>query len=280
VTPKFLAPHWGKVKPFALKSINQYEIKTPAVAGTPEYQAQVDKVLRYSAHLTDQKKVIAEYWADGPSSETPPGHWNLFAQFVSRRDHHPLDRDVQMFFALNNALLDASIWVWGVKRQYDYVRPITAVHWQYANATVTAWAGPGLGTQTVPGAAWRPYQPTSFPTPPFAEYVSGHSTFSAASAQVLKLFTGGDRFQHSATIAAGSSLVEPGSVPAAAVTLSWPTFSAAADQAGISRLYGGIHFQDGDLEARRIGKKIGTAAFAKSLQYFHGDKLAQHDKPN
>lgn len=276
VTQKFIAPFWGKVTPFALKSISQYALKTPAVAGSAAYKAQVDQILGYSAALTDTQKVIAEYWADGPSSELPPGHWNLFAQFVSKRDKHSLDRDVKMFFAVNNALLDASVWTWGVKRVYDYVRPVTAVQWQYAGGNVTAWAGAGLGTQSIPAANWRPYQAVTVVTPPFAEYVSGHSTFSAASARVLRLFTGSDKFGNSVTIPAGSSRVEPGLVPAANVTLSWPTFSAAADEAGISRRYGGIHFIDGDLEGRRVGKLIGTAAFAKTMWYI-GDDDDDHD---
>jgi membrane-associated phospholipid phosphatase len=271
VNQTFIAPFWGQVKPFALKSVTQYALKTPAVAGSAAYQAQVDQILAYSANLTDRQKVIAEYWADGPSSELPPGHWNLFGQFVSNRDHHSLDTDAKMFFAINNALLGASVWTWGVKRLYDYVRPVTAVHWQYAGSNVTAWAGAGMGTQSIPAANWRPYQAITVVTPPFSEYVSGHSTFSAAAARVLKLFTGSDSFNHSVTIASGNSRVEPGLVPAAAVTLSWPTFSAAADEAGISRRYGGIHFIDGDLEGRRVGKKIGTAAFARSQRYFGDD---------
>lgn len=276
-TQKFIAPFWGKVTPFALKSISQYAVKPPAAAGTAAYQTQVDQVLAYSAKLTDKQKVIAEYWADGPSSELPPGHWNLFGQFVSKRDRHSLDRDVKMFFAVNNALLDASVWTWGIKRQYDYIRPVSAVHYLYASSNVTAWAGPGLGTQSIPGANWRPYQAASVVTPPFAEYVSGHSTFSAAAARVLKLFTGSDRFGHSVTQAAGTSRVEPGIVPAAPVTLSWATFTAAADEAGISRRFGGIHFIDGDLEGRRVGKLIGTAAFAKSMSYLGDDDDDRHE---
>lgn len=271
VTQKYIAPFWGKVVPFALKSVTQYPVKAPALAGTPAYAAEVDQILAYSAGLTDREKVIAEYWADGPNSELPPGHWNLFAQFVANRDHHSLARNVKMFFALNNALLDASVWTWGVKSQYDYVRPVTAVHYLYGASTVQAWAGPGLGTQTIPGAAWRPYQAATVVTPPFSEYVSGHSTFSAASAMVLRMFTHRDTFGGSITVPVGQSRVEPGTVPAGAVTLSWATFTDAADEAGQSRRYGGIHFIDGDLEGRRVGKLIGEAAMRKSRALFARD---------
>jgi hypothetical protein len=260
VTQNFLTPHWGKVKPFALRSIYQYRIKRPARAGTRAYEEQAKEVVQYSANLTDYQKVIAEYWADGPKSELPPGHWNLFAQYISERDGHTLSDDVKMFFELNNALLDASIWVWGVKREFDYIRPVSAVHYLFADTLINAWAGPGLGTRAIMGSDWRPYQAANVVTPPFAEYVSGHSTFSAAAATVLQRFTDSDVFGFEITIPAGSSRVEPGVVPASAVTLSWATFSDAANEAGLSRRYGGIHFKDGDLEARRVGGYIGDAA--------------------
>ena len=269
VTQKYIAPHWGNVVPFALKSLHQYKIKAPAQAGSNEYLEQAKEVLSYSASLTDTGKVIAEYWADGPRSELPPGHWSLFAQYVSERDGYNVDKDAKMFFALTNALLDASVWTWGIKRQYDYIRPISAIHYLFNGQQVNAWAGPYLGTQSITGASWRPYQVATFVTPPFAEYVSGHSTFSASAAEVLKRFTGSDVFGKSVTIGAGTSRVEPGTVPANDLTLSWATFTDAADEAGSSRRYGGIHFLDGDLEGRRVGHLIGAAALKKANSFFY-----------
>lgn len=269
VVQKFIAPHWGNVVPFALKSLHQYKLKTPAEAGSKEYLEQAREILSLSATLTDTQKVIAEYWADGPSSELPPGHWSLFAQFVSQRDGHNVDQDAKMFFAMTNALLDASVWSWGIKRQYDYVRPVTGIHYLFGGQTVSAWAGPYLGTQDIPGGSWIPYQANTIVTPPFSEYVSGHSTFSASAAEVLKRFTGSDVFGESVTIGAGTSRVEPGAVPAADLTLSWATFTDAADEAGISRRYGGIHWLDGDLEGRRVGRLIGAAAMRKAKKFFN-----------
>jgi hypothetical protein len=272
VTQQFIAPHWGNVIPFALKRQDQFAPKEPNFypRDAAQYLKQAKQILDYSANLTDREKVIAEYWADGPSSELPPGHWTLFAEVVSARDHHTLDQDVKMFFAMTNAVFDAGISVWHFKRFYDYVRPVTAIHFLFAGQQVRAWAGPGLGTRMIDGATWRPYQPLTFVTPPFAEYVSGHSTFSASAAKVLKLFTGSDRFGHSVTIPVGQSFVEPGLVPASDITLRWRTFSDAADEAGISRRYGGIHFIDGDIQARKMGRKIGKQAWRKALTYFHG----------
>ena len=265
----FLAPHWGLVTPFALEEADQFRPPTPPMFPQLKYKKETIGIVLLSALLNDKKKVIATYWADGPSTETPPGHWNLFAQFVSARDAHTLDQDVKMFFALGNALLDASIACWEAKRHYDYVRPVTAVRFLFAGKHILAWGGPFQGTQIIDGEDFQSY----IPTPPFAEYVSGHSTFSAASAEILKSVTGSDAFGAEVTIAAGSSPVEPGAVPAQDMTLSWATFSDGADQAGISRRYGGIHFQSGDLEARALGRKVGKLVWEKAGTYFDGSAV-------
>jgi hypothetical protein len=133
---------------------------------------------------SSEHKAIAEYWADGPGSETPPGHWCLHAQHVSARDGHGLDEDARLFFALTAALLDAGIASWDAKRTYDSMRPITAIRFLFSGREVLAWGGPGLGPRRIRGEDRQPY----IPTPPFGEYVSGHSTFSAAA--VLAGFTG------------------------------------------------------------------------------------------
>jgi hypothetical protein len=276
---KFATPHWRDVTPFALTSPSQFRPDHgPAVTvlkGKPSdaFRKEVDQQLTFSAGLTDLQKVIAEYWEDPPGSETPPGHWNLFAQWVSRRDHHSLDTDAKVFMALNNVLLDAAITAWDAKRQWNSVRPITAVRWLKKGQLIQAWGGPYQGTRTIRGEDWQPYQPAGFPTPPFAEYLSGHSTFSAAAAELLKDMTGSDTFGLSVTIPAGSSTVEPGAVPASPVTLSWKAFSGAADQAGISREYGGIHFNDGDFEARKAGQDVGLQAWYKAKTYFNGKAI-------
>ena len=266
----FLTPHWGNVKGFALTRYNQFPIAAPAARGSFEWWRQAAEVIGYSATLTDRTKSIAEWWADGPGSETPPGTWLLFAKQVSDRKSHNLGQDVRMHFALSNAMFDAGVAVWGYKRQFDNSRPITLINFEFNHRPILAWGGPGQGTRLIQGQNWRPYQALNFVTPPFGEHISGHSTFSASAAEVLKLFTGSDRFPNSAVVPVGSSLVEPGAVPAQPVTLSWPTFSAAADEAGISRLYGGIHFRLGDQEGRKLGRKVGAQAYALSRAYING----------
>ena len=127
---------------------------------------------------------------------------------------------------------------------------MSAVPYLFSGKQITAWAGPGKGTQTFDGSLWKSY----IKTPAFPEYVSGHSTFSAAGAYVLSQATGSDTFGDSYTAAVGSSTVEPGITPTNSVTLSWPTFSAAAIEAGMSRRYGGIHFQKADEDGRTLGQ--------------------------
>lgn len=269
-TPGYIGAFWGMVTPFALSSGDQFRPAPPARYPEGQYVAQAEAVLHLNAHLDDRQKMIAEYWADGPNSELPPGHWHLFAQFVSHRDGYGLDQDVKLFFALGGAVLDASIAVWECKAFYDSERPITAIRFLKRGKRILAWGGPYQGTKVINGEDWIPYQPCTFITPPFAEYCSGHSAFSAAGAEILKSFTGNDVLGAAVTFPAGSSHVEPGAVPAADLTLSWATFSEAADEAGISRRYGGIHFEQGDLVSRALGRLVGAQCWAKAVAYFNG----------
>ncbi|HJP60197.1 MAG TPA: hypothetical protein VJ865_09360, partial [Gemmatimonadaceae bacterium] len=102
---KFIAPHWGSVVPFALTSGAQFRPgSVPNLYPSSGYTAQAQELMDLSANLTDEQKTIVEYWADGPGSELPPGHWALFAEWIARRDHHGIDDDAKMFFALTNAL--------------------------------------------------------------------------------------------------------------------------------------------------------------------------------
>jgi PAP2 superfamily len=259
--PGFMVPHWGRVIPF---SIERGDALRPIVNlprfGSVEYKEAVDYVLNTTANLTDEQKVISEYWANGPASETPPGHWNGFLQKMSVDRGHSLSTDVKLFFALSNAVMDAGIVCWDCKRTYDSVRPVTAVRALYAGQTVVGFRGTaaGQGIGPMQGETWHPYQSYNFTTPPFAEFTSGHSTFSASSAEVLKLLTGSDHFGFSTTITAGDPVaLFEANVPAQPVTLSFSTFSAAAEQAGLSRIYGGIHFPSGNSYGLTSGKKLG-----------------------
>jgi vanadium-dependent haloperoxidase-like protein len=169
---------------------------------------------------------------------------------------------------LTAAIHDAGIAAWDAKRVFDSVRPVTAIPFLFHGQTIMAWGGPFMGTVTMDGGNWIPYQPSTFPTPPFPEYMSGHSTFSAAGAEILRRWTGSDNLGASVTFDPGSSVVEPGATPATPITLYWDTFTDAANQAGISRRYGGIHFKRGDLVGRATGRLVGAEAWEKALRYF------------
>jgi hypothetical protein len=268
-------PQWSKVKGFALKSPSQFAVPGPDRLQSGFDPKHIDNLLALTSNLSDRQKVTAEYWADGPRSEFPPGHWALIAQVLSRKRGHSLDTDAKLFFALGNALMDASIAAWAAKYRWDFVRPITAIRHRYKGKPVTSWLGPYQGYGQVPGEQWIPYQSPNVVTPPFPEYVSGHSTFSSAAAAILAKFTGSDSFGASVTIEAGTSLFEPRTdtqpgTPAADITLSWPTLTAAAKDAGLSRRLGGIHFQDGDEHGYNLGQRVGTNVLAQTMNYVNG----------
>ena len=269
-TQHFLVPQWGAVRPFAANiAALAATVDQPARFGDPKFRRQAQDLLDLSAHLSDKQKAIAEYWSDGMMTDSPPGHWMRFAIWVSKRDRHDAGTDAKLFFTLSNALLDAGILCWHVKRTTDSERPITAIHTLFGGQTIRAWAGPGRGTADIDGAAWQPYQPPDIVTPAFPEFFSGHSTFSAAAAEVLRRFTGSDRFGATYTQKPGTSVVDPGE-PRQPVTLTWATFSQAADEAGMSRRYGGIHFQDADLAGRQSGRAVGGAAYERAQAFITG----------
>jgi PAP2 superfamily len=275
-----LTPQWSTVIPFGPLNpethlpyeFDNSPFNPPKLPDGSYDPAEIDQALRDTSSLTDAQKVKAEYWADGPGSEFPPGHMALFAQALSRMRQNTLDQDVKLFFALGNALLDASVSAWGVKYKQDFWRPITAIRYRYADKQVNSWLGPGKGYGRVPGQKWQPYQALNVVTPPFPEYVSGHSTFSAAGRTVLLAFFGTDNFNAKVTIRAGSSKIEQG-VPAKDVVLSWNTLTAAADEAGMSRRYGGIHFVSGDQHGRTLGRVIGYNDWNKAQTYFDGTAI-------
>jgi hypothetical protein len=277
-TQMFAGAQWCDVTPFALAKGDEFrslaETLGPATYGSKEYEGQAEELVQISANLADREKMIAEYWSDEPNSEQPPGHWMLLAQWVSKRDHYTLDDDVKMFFALSNAMFDAGIAAWDMKRAYDSIRPVTAIPLLFSGKKIRAWGGPGKGTVEMDGSQWIPYQQTTFPTPPFPDYVSGHSAYSAAAATILSMWTGSDRFSYSVTLQAGSSKVEPGVTPAKNVVLKWDTFTEAADEAGMSRRYGGIHFRRADLAGRQLGKMVAAKVWFRAQNYFNGTAQA------
>ncbi|MFZ0745349.1 MAG: vanadium-dependent haloperoxidase [Terracidiphilus sp.] len=277
VLQMFDGAQWCYVTPFAMSKGDQFRALLepgPPKYGTIEYQREAQELIELSATLNDRQKMIAEYWSDGPNTEQPPGHWIRLAQWVSERDHHTLDDNVKMFFALGNALFDASIAAWDAKRTDDSIRPVTAIELLYRGKTIRGWGGPGKGTVEMDGSKWIPYQPKTFPTPPSPEYPSARCTYAATAARILTLWTGSDNFGYSVTLPAGSSKIEPGVTPARHVTLKWETFTQAADQAGMSGRYAGIDFVSADMAGRKLGRLVGDATWSKAQSYFDGKAFA------
>lgn len=255
------------------------------------YIAQAQQVVDISANLTDKQKVIAEFWEDGAGTSYPPGTAMFMAEYVSARDGNSLSSDAKLFMTMANAQLDASIAAWEAKLSFDYCRPVRAIRCLgelgligeegvdevtgQRGHVVRAWAGTdadgnSLGVRTILATNFVTYQqPGADPSPPFAEYVSGHSTFSASGAKVLALITGSDYFGGTVQIDAHASRFEPGS-PVNDVTLHWETFSETAQQSGISRLYGGIHFNDGNQHGLALGADVGQAAYDLAQSYING----------
>jgi hypothetical protein len=292
--------------------------------------------------LGDYSRVVAEFWADGPASETPPGHWNTVANAVSDDlealgplriggsgpEVDRLEWDTKMYLALNGAAHDSAIAAWGVKGFYDSSRPISMIRYMgglgqssdpsqpsfdvdglllepglvevvteessapgerhesladhLGEIAVRTWTGTPedpegevAGVGWILAVDWVPYQRPTFVTPSFAGYVSGHSTFSRAAAEVLTELTGSEYFPGGLgewTIEAESLEFESG--PDDEIVLQWATFADASDEAGISRLYGGIHVAADDLAGRVIGDQCGRDAWALAQQYYDGSVTA------
>ncbi|MEM6971776.1 MAG: DUF6851 domain-containing protein [Pseudomonadota bacterium] len=264
---------------------------TPDLVGEvieTRFITQAEEVIDFSANLTEEQKLIAEFWEDGGGTSFPPGTWMTFGQFVSTRDGNTLDEDAQLFFQLANAVQDAGIATWETKFFYDYARPVRAIRELGKlgligdegpdGNTIEAYAGEFVGTQTILAEDFITYQtPGADVSPPFAEYTSGHSAFSAAGAAVLASFTGSNDFGGEITFPALSSRFEPSSTPSEDLTLGWSTFTDAADEAGLSRLYGGIHFEDGDLNGRTLGAEAGAAVIAKAEGLIDGSDAEVSD---
>jgi hypothetical protein len=291
--------------------------------------------LPYPANVVkrgDLARILAEFWADGPTSETPPGHWNVLANYVADNPLtvkqiggtgpivDALEWDVKVYFAVNAAVHEAACAAWAAKRAYDGWRPISVIRYlaqlgqstdpkapsyntnglplitnlielvtattakpggRHAGLTpnkiaILSWPGPPSdavhqhsGVQWIHADNWLPYQRTNFVTPAFPGYFSGHSTFSRSAAEVLASITGSPYFPGGLGTYTNYVLTfENG--PSQPVTLQWASYYDAADQAGISRIWGGIHPPIDNYVGRRAGSQCGKAVWELAKRYFDG----------
>ena len=285
VHPNFLTPHWYRVKPFALERSDMFRPGPPPKVGSEQLKKEVDECIEANANLSVEQKSIVEFMRDGPRSTGQSGHWLRFAADVSRRDRHTIDQDVKLFFAVGNIVFDAFISCWETKRSYDSARPYALVRWYYKGRKITGYLGPCNGFGPVPAEMWHPYSPSTFVTPPFPGYTSGHATASGAAGKILELFTGSDRYECVAIRKAGE-LTELGcSVPEMQardgkpadqlkddreVRLKLPTFSATAEMAALSRMLGGYHIATDNNVGLAIGRRIAEHSWPKYQAYFDG----------
>jgi len=233
----YLLPQWGFVAPFGMSSSSQFRPPGPPSLDSERYAADYNEVKELGAAVgstrTEDQTQIALFWADGAGTETPPGHWNSIAQIIGAAQGNTLEENARLFALLNIAMADAAICAWDAKYTFHFWRPVTAI----------AFAEPELN--------WASF----IVTPPFPDYVSGHSTFSGAAATVLALFYGTEDLPF--TI--GSDFL-PG------VYRSFPTCLDAAEEAAVSRLYGGIHFRSANEDGLQAGISIGEWAATHYLQ--------------
>jgi len=285
VTPNFLTAYWYRVKPFGLESSAQFRPPPPPKVGSEQLKKEVDECIGFNATLTPEQKAVVEFMRDGPRSTGQSGHWLRFAQAVSRRDHNNLDTDVKMYMAVANTAMDTFIAAWECKRFYDSSRPWTLIHSYYKGKDIDGWLGPGKGVTKIKGENWIPYSPSTFVTPPFPGYVSGHSTVSAGCAKMLELFTGSDRFGDEEERTAGSMTEQGFDCKAMQavhgkmsdddrltcdVAMKLPTFTATAEMAGISRVMGGYHIQADNVEGLKMGGAVAQYIWPKCQAYFNG----------
>jgi len=268
--PGCLTPQWNKVTPLMLESAAQFRPPPPPALGSEKINREIRQVVEMQATLTNKQKALVEFMRDGPKSVQQAGHWFIFSEFVSIRDHHTLDQDVKMYFLVESTAMDAFIACWDAKMFYDFARPYTLVHDYYQDQIIRIWGGPDHGMIVDKGRQWRPYSPDAFLCPAFPAYVSGHSCVSGACSEVLRLFTGSDYFGDVVRRVPGA-LTEPNN-RGDTVTLRFQTFTRTADMAGLSRVLGGYHIQSDNAEGLKLGRSVGHFAWRKYRRYIGQEK--------
>ncbi len=252
-----------------LKITGSYEIRDPAnqqwMVGdliNPAFVQQAQEVVDLQRNLTDEQKLIAEFWESGAGTAFPPGAWMAITSLLADRQPLSLSEQIKLFFSVGQGVGDAGIAAWDAKAAFTSARPVRVIR-DLANLNLLD------GDELL---NWNTYQKRGGPSsPPFPEYVSGHSTFSAAAAEVLRTYFGSDALNLNLTFEPGSSRFEAGITPQELTTLAWGSLSEAVASAGLSRLYGGIHFADGNLDGQVLGRTVGDAVLARAASLAYAD---------
>jgi len=230
-------PYWGQIRPFALATWDECAVPLPPAwspkPGTPLYE-QARHVFDAVKNLTPDQKTMVLYWADnGGESGTPAGHWLSIASQMVAEKHLSGDEAAWLMAQTGVSLADAFTAVWGYKFKYNVIRPRTFI-------------------RSTMDASWEP----TIPTPPFPEYLSGHSTVSGAAAGTLTSVLGTIPFEDSTSIPLGHAVRK------------FSSFRAAADEAGLSRIYGGIHYPVSNVEGGNLGRCVAEKVAARFVPAF------------
>lgn len=232
-------PQWPNVTPFAMTSGNQFRPAAPPALNSAAYATALNEVKQLGratgSTRTAEQTDIARVWKAGANTVTPPGMWNQIAQQLSTSSNLSISDNARLFAQLNVSEADAGVAAWDCKYTYSNWRPIDAIRLADTD---------GNGA-TDPDTAWTPLLS---PTPNHPTYVSGHSTFSRAAATALQRFFGTDLM----------SFVVTNADDAPGVMRSFTSLSDAANEAGRSRIYGGIHFEFDNAEGQNCGLQIGN----------------------
>jgi membrane-associated phospholipid phosphatase len=241
----YLLPQWASLRPFIMGNAAEHRPAGPPALRSTRWTADYNEVKAFGVDVgstrTAEQEQIALFWADGMGTETPPGHWNHIARDVAAARGNTLEENARLFALLNLAMADAAICAWDTKYAYDFWRPVTAIRNGDADGN----------PDTDPDPEWRPL----IVTPPFPEHVSGHSAFSGAAARILALFYGNDRI----TFTTASDYLP-------SVYRSYSSFSAAASEAAVSRLYAGIHFRSAIEIGLLAGFGLGDLTFKTTMR--------------
>lgn len=260
---QFVTPQMANTEPFAGFNPRDYRIPAP-VASNPQnweaYKAQVDHVLELSANLTDEDKMMAEFF----DNKIVSIGWSVIQAVVQNR-LSPMEF-VHLDLLTQAAVFDAMIFTWQEKTRYDAVRPFSAIAHVYGDELVRAWAGSGLGTGEIPASQWQSYINVA----DHPEYPSASMCACQAHAQAARRYFGTDELGLSVTYAAGSSRIEPGITPAADLTLHFATWTEFEEECGRSRVLGGTHFQAAVGASAAICRAFGDHAYDYFLTLMDG----------
>lgn len=237
-------PQWPNVSPF-VAAASGFPVEPPPALTSSAYAQAVDEVMRLgsinSTQRTSDQTEIAKFWADGSGTASPPGHWNQITSDVLATKQMSLIEELRTMALVNIAMADSGIASWKAKYDHNLWRPIDAIR----GADVDSNPATNLDSN------WTPL----INTPPFPAYVSGHSTFSSAASAVLtNLFGPNVSFASQADTAAGWLPVAAERSPK---VRTFNSFGQAAEEAGLSRIYGGIHFNFDNTEGAELGANIG-----------------------